>query len=98
MTDYRPWLDEAECVGIDPELFFPEKHFYHAYKFAREICTDCPVRKQCLEDTLAFEGSATSAERFGFVGGMSPDARRKEYIRRLAVKRAGASGSEGLAC
>jgi WhiB family redox-sensing transcriptional regulator len=35
------WQDDANCLGVDPDLFFPE-----------EVCRGCVVREQCLEFAL----------------------------------------------
>ena len=28
--DQRSWQDEANCLGVDPDLFFPERGASHA--------------------------------------------------------------------
>jgi WhiB family redox-sensing transcriptional regulator len=63
------WQDEAFCVQVDPELFFPERG--GSSKAARAACAACPVRGQCLEYAL------NNKESFGIWGGTSERERRK---------------------
>lgn len=58
----------ANCVGVDPDLFFPERG--GSTKEAREVCRGCVVRDDCLE--LALQ----RGEKFGIWGGMSERQRR----------------------
>lgn len=46
MTD---WRLRAACVGVDPELFFPDGNGDPRRKQAQAICDDCPVRRECLK-------------------------------------------------
>lgn len=39
------WLNHAECVGVDPELFFDPAR----YDQALQVCAGCPVKQQCRE-------------------------------------------------
>ena len=68
------WQEQALCAQTDPEAFFPEKG--GSTREAKRICSDCPVRLECLEFALAND------ERFGIWGGMSERERRK--LKRLA--------------
>jgi WhiB family transcriptional regulator, redox-sensing transcriptional regulator len=47
------WLDQAACVGTDPELFF--QFGDGAYTAARRVCAGCPVRTECLGKAMAEE-------------------------------------------
>jgi WhiB family redox-sensing transcriptional regulator len=71
------WWARAECKGVDPELWFPDRG--GDTRPAKEVCRGCVVRKQCLEYALA------GGERFGIWGGMSERERR-------ALRRQRASG------
>lgn len=63
------WWDEANCLGLDPYLFFPERgELTHA---AREVCRGCVVREQCLDAALE------DGEKFGIWGGSSERERRR---------------------
>jgi WhiB family redox-sensing transcriptional regulator len=65
----RPaWHAEAACRGMGPSEFFLEGHGV-AYRFARTVCADCPVKAECAE--------AGRNEAFGMWGGMSERDRRK---------------------
>lgn len=66
------WRAEANCGGMDPALFFPEKgNCEQQVKEARAVCRGCVVREECLEDALA------TGVRFGIWGGLSTQERRE---------------------
>ena len=69
-----PWARQAKCLHAEPDTFFPEKG--GSTREAKKICTDCPVRDECLEFALRND------ERFGIWGGLSERERRK--LKRLA--------------
>ena len=76
------WQRKANCMGVDPDLFFPERGA--STREAKEVCRGCVVREDCLEYALA------NGEKFGIWGGMSERERRR--IRRSrALARADAS-------
>ena len=45
-TPPGPWIEHAACVGVDPNIFFPEQGVQDNSK-ARAICASCPVKRQC---------------------------------------------------
>lgn len=51
----HPWMDDAACISVDPETFFPvdttHKKGRHeqAVADAKAICYRCKVRTECLE-------------------------------------------------
>ena len=59
----RSWQAQANCMGVDPDLFFPERGA--STREAKEVCRGCVVREDCLEYALA------NGEKFGIWGGMS---------------------------
>lgn len=63
------WTDLANCLGVDPALFFPERGA--STSEARAVCAGCVVRDECLEYALA------NSEKFGIWGGMSERERRR---------------------
>ncbi|HEX2701037.1 MAG TPA: WhiB family transcriptional regulator [Acidimicrobiales bacterium] len=63
------WQDQANCMGVDPDLFFPERGA--STREAKEVCRGCVVRIDCLEYAL------DNAEKFGIWGGMSERERRR---------------------
>jgi len=64
----EPWRNEALCIGMTPNLFFPERG--DDSDTARALCADCPSRHPCAEWGIAHE-------HFGIWGGLSERERRK---------------------
>src|SRR3546814_9325878 len=77
------WQDYANCLGVDPDLFFPERGA--STREAKEVCRGCVVREDCLEFAL------TNGEKFGIWGGMSERERRRLRRERALARRAGAT-------
>lgn len=74
------WRDEAECLGQDTALFFPDSEDNAAEGLA--ICAQCPVRGECLEWALA------SRQDDGVWGGMvGRDRVRLRRQRQAAARR-----------
>ncbi|MGF1596256.1 MAG: WhiB family transcriptional regulator [Acidimicrobiales bacterium] len=63
------WQEYANCLGVDPDLFFPERGA--STREAKEVCRGCVVQDDCLEFALA------NGEKFGIWGGMSERERRR---------------------
>ena len=63
------WQDRAECIGTDPELFFPGRG--DDTRAAKAICATCPVRAECLAYAL------DNDIKFGIFGGKSERERRR---------------------
>ena len=79
-TDERSWQDEANCLGVDPDLFFPERGA--STREAKEVCRGCVVRENCLEYALS------NGEKFGIWGGLSERERRRlRRQRALSLRR-----------
>ena len=79
-----PWRDHANCRGLDPDLFYPERGA--STREAKAVCQGCVVREECLEFALR------RGEKFGIWGGTSERERRRiRKARRLARTRAGAA-------
>lgn len=79
-NDDRSWQDQANCLGVDPDLFFPERGA--STREAKEVCRGCVVRMDCLEYALA------NGEKFGIWGGLSERERRRlRRQRALAARR-----------
>lgn len=79
--DPWPWMREAECLGVDPELFFPARG--ESTREAKGICQRCTVRLECLEHALA------NGEKFGIWGGLSERERRRVRRQRRIDRRRG---------
>lgn len=43
------WLQEAECRGSDPELFFPQRPDAPTILLALQLCCTCRVRTKCYD-------------------------------------------------
>ena len=65
----RRWQEQANCLGVDPDLFFPERGA--STKEAKAVCRGCEVRVECLEYALSH------GEKFGIWGGLSERERRR---------------------
>ena len=72
----RRWQEEANCLGVDPDLFFPERGA--STREAKSVCRSCEVRVDCLEYALAH------GEKFGIWGGLSERERRRVRLARRA--------------
>ena len=81
--DDRGWQDEANCHGVDPDLFFPERGA--STREAKEVCRGCVVRLDCLEFALV------NGEKFGIWGGLSERERRRLRRQRAITTRRTAS-------
>lgn len=68
-AEVRAWQARANCMGVDPDLFFPERGA--STREAKEVCRGCVVREDCLEYALA------NGEKFGIWGGLSERERRR---------------------
>src|SRR4051812_49137990 len=83
-VEVHAWQDYANCLGVDPDLFFPERGA--STREAKEVCRGCVVREECLEYALS------NGEKFGIWGGMSERERRR-IRRQRALARAAATAS-----
>ncbi len=82
----QSWQSDANCMGVDPDLFFPERGA--STREAKEVCRACVVREDCLEFALA------NGEKFGIWGGMSERERRRvRRARGLNMRQPAASAS-----
>src|SRR5689334_2125879 len=79
----RRWQERANCLGVDPDLFFPERGA--STKEAKSVCGGCEVRMECLEYALRH------GEKFGIWGGMSERERRRIRPQRALARRGLAS-------
>ncbi|MCZ7527456.1 MAG: WhiB family transcriptional regulator [Acidimicrobiia bacterium] len=79
-TGPRRWQERANCLGVDPDLFFPERGA--STREAKAVCRGCEVRHDCLEYALSH------AEKFGIWGGLSERERRRLRRQRALARRA----------
>lgn len=76
----RSWQARANCLGVDPDLFFPERGA--STKEAKGVCRGCEVRLECLEYALQ------NGEKFGIWGGLSERERRRIRRQRALARQA----------
>ncbi|MGH9067607.1 MAG: WhiB family transcriptional regulator [Acidimicrobiales bacterium] len=82
----RSWQQRANCMGVDPELFFPQRGA--STREAKEVCRGCVVKEDCLDYAIDHN------EKFGIWGGCSERERRAVRRRRvLAASRSVAAAS-----
>ena len=55
------WMDKANCLGLDTELFFPQNP--HDAKVPRKVCKNCDVKLECHQYARKLD------IRFGVWGG-----------------------------
>lgn len=67
--DPNRWQTRANCLGVDPDLFFPERGA--STREAKSVCAGCEVKPECLEYALS------NGEKFGIWGGLSERERRR---------------------
>lgn len=65
------WWNQAACKNTPTEVFFPTEPRPNIYAKAKQICASCPVRQECLDDTMRNE----HVPRAGYVGGTTPTER-----------------------
>ncbi len=73
------WQERANCLGVDPDLFFPERGA--STREAKGVCRGCEVRLECLEYALVH------GEKFGIWGGLSERERRRVRRERAMARR-----------
>jgi WhiB family redox-sensing transcriptional regulator len=73
------WQERANCLGVDPDLFFPERGA--STREAKAVCRGCEVQADCLEYALAH------GEKFGIWGGLSERERRRVRRQRALERR-----------
>ena len=67
------WADDAACIGLPLESFFPDPSDRETEVVARAVCDSCPVRTPCAQFALA------NPEIEGVWGGTTTETRK--YIR-----------------
>lgn len=75
------WRQQANCLGADPNVFFPERPVLgqiDVYADARKVCGLCRVRKECLVYAMSAEKDET--HRYGMWGGKTP--RQRDTLQR----------------
>lgn len=65
------WMDQGNCVGVNPDLMFPGRGQNNEMREAKAICAKCIVKDECLDYALE-EGI-----QHGVWGGKSERERRR---------------------
>lgn len=65
------WREHAACVDTPSVLWFDAQHEQEA----KQVCKDCPVRIQCLDNALEHNDQ-------GIRGGLNDDERRSVFVHR----------------
>ncbi|HEX9683332.1 MAG TPA: WhiB family transcriptional regulator [Acidimicrobiales bacterium] len=79
------WQQYSNCLGVDPDLFFPERGA--STREAKAVCQGCVVRDECLDFAI------TNGEKFGIWGGRSERERRKIRRQRAVERRTAEEGT-----
>ena len=85
------WRNDAACLTVDPELFFPVGNTGPAVDQidkAKVVCSRCTVTEMCLQYALE------TGQDSGVWGGLSEDERRA--LKRRAARARGQPGAGGL--
>lgn len=75
------WADQAACRGSESVLFYSPDTLetkdarQRRERHAKQLCTECPVRDDCLETALS------QRESYGIWGGLT-ELERRAYLRR----------------
>ena len=75
----EPWRDDAACLGMPVECFFPEHG--HRPTLALQICQTCKVREPCLKE------ANTNHDLYTGVWGGTTHSERKRPSYRAKLKR-----------
>ena len=81
----RAWQTRANCLGVDPDFFCPERGA--STREAKAVCRACVVREDCLEYALV------NGEKFGIWGGLSERERRRLRRQRALAHRPGVASA-----
>ena len=76
--DDPAWNRRAGCLGVDPDLMFPETREDQVEALA--ICDRCPVRMECGRAAFLIE-SDQPFQTHGVRGGLLPSERLRFYER-----------------
>lgn len=74
-ADPQPWMSQAACLSVDPEIFFDAVNSRDAP--GKAVCKPCPVKESCLIYALLVENPLDV--RYGIFGDTSPAERDQLY-------------------
>ena len=78
------WRQDAACLGVGPDLFFPTRGDNTMATEAKKVCRSCrdDVRRECLQEALVAEHGEKEAH--GIFGGLSV-RERQAYRKRHGI-------------
>lgn len=85
MEEPMDWREQAACLTVDPELFFPVGNTGPAVdqiERAKSVCARCTVTEMCLQYAM------DTGQDSGVWGGLSEDERRALKRRAARARRA----------
>lgn len=69
--DIMPDFTDANCRGIDTDLFYPPETGAHSEtQMAKRVCKACVIKDECLAWALKYE-------HHGIWGGTTPNQRKR---------------------
>lgn len=77
------WWAFANCKGMDPGQFYPERNDPTKAARAIQVCQGCVVRDECLEDALADHQFGI----YGVRGGLAEGTRKQLARTRRRLER-----------
>lgn len=78
LPQHKDWMKEANCRGLDPDLFFPERG--ESIEPAVAVCRECLVGAECLKYAIDLGYNEP-----GIYAGTSLNERRRIMRRRRRV-------------
>ena len=77
-VDGDSWYKQAQCAELNANYMYPKDR--HEEQQAKNICHNCPVIKQCLDQSIR------GREIYGIWGGMNPQERQRLYVPKNRIK------------
>jgi|694.fasta_scaffold57872_5 WhiB family redox-sensing transcriptional regulator len=69
----QAWRDNARCVGVPSDVFFPDALKETRFDAALKLCSECSVTDQCLNLVIGLDDVD---DKWGVFGGLTPRQRR----------------------
>lgn len=77
----------ARCLGQPSHIFFEDALTEPGLANARTFCNVCPMRRECLDDGMAWEDSKSVGRRYGVWAGTTPIQRASLALRGEGARR-----------
>lgn len=82
----KNWRDDAACVGLGDDMY-PESSDTKGIQYAQAVCDSCPIKADCLDDSMRREGGIGKDYRFGVRGGLTGPQRHYQYTKQQTEAR-----------